>query len=259
MSHSFSLLTIYFSLPFFPYITISYHFSLFCPILVFLKVSLSSPCYFLYSLAFLSLLSSFSFSSRVSFFCTFLHGIRLFLSSHHSFSLPVFLSLGNCSNHALPSPRGMICPQLRLPLLVHNIANSSSFHTTNTTVSNKRKSETDTQTDFFNNKCLLLQLLSSEDFPVSTVPGYLSSQSKVWEVPVVHVNNNDHTSYSGKSFINKTCYIASTVRFWGQKANEIRRRWVRFEHEVIRDKQYWVCTRNNPDDEGCESLKRRLI
>jgi len=46
-------------------------------------------------------------------------------------------------------------------------------------VSNKRKSETDIQTDFFNNKCLLLQLLSLEDFPVTTVPGYLSSQSKL--------------------------------------------------------------------------------
>jgi len=43
----------------------------------------------------------------------------------------------------------------------------------------KRKSETDIQTDFFNNKCLLLQLLSLDDFPVTTVPDYLSSQSKL--------------------------------------------------------------------------------
>lgn len=59
LTHSSSLLIIYFPLLFFPNITISYHFSLFCLTLVLLKVSLSSPCNFLYSRAFLSLPSSF--------------------------------------------------------------------------------------------------------------------------------------------------------------------------------------------------------
>ena len=179
LTHSSSLLIIYFPLPFFSYITISYHFSLFCLILVLLKISLSYPCNFLYSLAFLSLPSSFQLFIARSLFFFYMSFAFFFHRIIHSFILLVFLSRGNCSNHALPSPRSMICPQLRLRLLVHNIANSSSFHTRNTTVSNKRKSETDIQTDFFNNKCLLLQLLSLEDFPVTTVPGYLSSQSKL--------------------------------------------------------------------------------
>ena len=149
----------------------------------------------------------------MSFVFFFHRNIHSFI---HSFILPVFLSLGNCSNHALPSPRSMICPQLRLRLLVHNIANSSSFHTRNTTVSNKRKSETDIQTDFFNNKCLLLQLLSWKASLWLLFQATWAANQNIWGVPVVHVNN-DHTSYSEKGFIHKTCYIASTVRFKDRK------------------------------------------
>ena len=144
----------------------------------------------------------------------------------HSFILLVFLSRGNCSNHALlgVTVQTMLF-QVPEVWSAHSSASDYWFTTLQTvppftreilqclTKGNPRQIYK--RTSLTTNVCCYNYWAWKTSLWLLFQATWAANQN-FWGVLMVHVNN-DHTSYSEKGFIHKTCYIASTVRFKDRK------------------------------------------